>query len=339
MRPFVLVTGGAGYIGSHTTLALLQAGHNVVVLDNLCNSSPESLRRVAQIVGISPVFIRGDILDVDLLRRVFLDRPISAVIHFAGLKAVGESVQIPLAYYQNNVTGTLMLCQAMANANVHNLVFSSSAAVYGEPSYMPIAETCPTCVPTSPYGRSKLMVEELLADLAQSDASWRIAVLRYFNPVGAHHSGLMGEDSNSIPNNLLPYISQVAIGKLSELSVYGNDYPTPDGTGVRDYIHVMDLASGHLKALDALIGKSGLNIWNLGTGRGYSVMEMLHAFEQASGCPVPWKLAPRRPGDVGQCWADPSKALKDLGWKAERGLSEIMRDAWHWQQAYPDGYR
>lgn len=339
MRPSILVTGGAGYIGSHTTLALLQAGRDVVVLDNLCNSSPESLHRVAQIAGRSPVFIRGDICDADLMRSVFADQSIGAVLHFAGLKAVGESVQKPLAYYQNNVAGTLALCQTMADAGVYQLVFSSSATVYGEPPCMPISESCPTGAPTNPYGRSKLMVEEILKDLAHSDVRWRVALLRYFNPVGAHHSGLMGEDPNGIPNNLLPYISQVAVGRLAALSVYGNDYPTPDGTGVRDYIHVMDLATGHLKALDALAGKPGLGVWNLGTGRGYSVLEMVRAFEQASGRPVPWQLAPRRAGDIAECWADPAKALEDLGWKAERGLTEMMTDAWRWQQANPDGYR
>lgn len=339
MNPFILVTGGAGYIGSHTTLALLQAGRDVVVLDNLCNSSSESLRRVAQIAGRSPVFIRGDIRDADLLRSVFADQPIGAVLHFAGLKAVGESVKNPMAYYQNNVAGTLALSQAMVDAGVYQLVFSSSATVYGEPSRMPISESCPTGVPTNPYGRSKLMVEDMLKDLTRSDTRWRVALLRYFNPVGAHYSGLIGEDPNGIPNNLLPYISQVAVGKLAALSVYGNDYPTPDGTGVRDYIHVMDLANGHLKALDALADKPGLDVWNLGTGRGYSVLEMVRAFEQASGCSVPWRLAARRPGDIAECWADPVKALEELGWKAERGLAEMMADAWRWQQANPDGYR
>jgi len=334
----ILVTGGAGYIGSHTTLALLEAGHNVVVLDNLCNSSSESLKRVAQISGKAPRFIHGDIRDAELLRSVFAEQLIGAVLHFAGLKAVGESVQKPLAYYQNNVAGTLQLCQAMADAGVYQLVFSSSATVYGEPAHMPISEACPTGEPTNPYGRSKLMVEELLQDLARSDARWRIALLRYFNPVGAHPSGLIGEDPNGIPNNLLPYISQVAIGKLKALSVFGSDYPTTDGTGVRDYIHVMDLANGHLKALDAIGRKPGLDVWNLGTGRGYSVLEMIRAFEQASGRPVPWQPAPRRPGDIAECWADPTKALNELGWKTERSLHVMMADAWRWQCSNQEGY-
>ena len=338
MSKSILVTGGAGYIGSHTTLALLEAGHNVVVLDNLCNSSSESLKRVAQISGKAPRFIHGDIRDAELLRSVFAGQPIGAVLHFAGLKAVGESVQKPLAYYQNNVAGTLQLCQAMADAGVYQLVFSSSATVYGEPAHMPISEACPTGEPTNPYGRSKLMVEELLQDLARSDARWHIALLRYFNPVGAHPSGLIGEDPNGIPNNLLPYISQVAIGKLKALSVFGNDYPTTDGTGVRDYIHVMDLANGHLKALDAIGRKPGLDVWNLGTGRGYSVLEMIRAFEQASGRPVPWQPAPRRPGDIAECWADPTKALNELGWKTERSLHVMMADAWRWQCSNQEGY-
>ncbi len=339
MNPSILVTGGAGYIGSHTTLTLLQAGRDVVVLDNLCNSSPESLACVAQIAGKAPRFVQGDVRDTAMLRSVFASQPIGAVLHFAGLKSVGESVQQPLAYYDNNVAGTLQLCQAMAEAGVYQLVFSSSATVYGEPARMPISEACPTGVPTNPYGRSKLMVEEVLQDLAQSDARWRIAVLRYFNPVGAHSSGLIGEDPNGIPNNLLPYISQVAVGKLKALSVFGNDYPTPDGTGVRDYIHVVDLAQGHLRALQAIGRQPGLGVWNLGTGRGYSVLEMVRAFEQASGRPVPYQVVPRRPGDIAECWADPAKALRDLGWKAERGLEEMMADAWRWQSRNPNGYR
>lgn len=338
MNPSILVTGGAGYIGSHTTLALLQAGHDVVVLDNLCNSSSESLARVAQLAGRAPQFVEGDIRDASLLRGVFADQPIGAVLHFAGLKAVGESVQQPLSYYENNVTGTLQLCQAMAKAGVHRLVFSSSATVYGDPVQVPINEACPIGIPTNPYGRSKLMVEEILADLARSDTRWRIAVLRYFNPVGAHHSGLIGEDPKGVPNNLLPYISQVVIGKRKALSVFGQDYPTRDGTGVRDYIHVVDLAAGHLKALDAMNHRNGVHVWNLGTGQGYSVLEMIHAFEATSGKQVPYEMAPRRPGDIAECWADPSKAERELGWKAERGLAEMMADAWQWQSRNPDGY-
>lgn len=338
MTDKILVTGGAGYIGSHTTLALLEAGFEVVVLDNLCNSSPESLLRVERICGKAPVFVQGDIRDRALLDELFAAHKIAAVLHFAGLKAVGESVQQPLDYYANNVAGSVTLCQAMAAAGVFHLVFSSSATVYGEPTQMPIREDYPTGLPTNPYGRSKLMVEELLRDLAHSDPRWSIALLRYFNPVGAHVSGLIGEDPNGIPNNLLPYISQVAIGKLKQLSVFGADYPTLDGTGVRDYIHVVDLADGHLKALQAIEQSAGVNVWNLGTGTGYSVLQMVRAFEQASGQPVPYQVAARRPGDIAECWADPAKAARELGWQAERGLPEMMADTWRWQSANPQGY-
>jgi UDP-glucose 4-epimerase len=334
----ILVTGGAGYIGSHTTLALLEAGFEVVVLDNLCNSSAESLRRVEQICGKAPLFVQGDIRDRALLDELFAAHRIGAVLHFAGLKAVGESVRKPLDYYENNVAGSVTLCQAMAAAGVFRLVFSSSATVYGEPAQMPIGEDLPTGVPTNPYGRSKLMVEELLQDLAASDPRWSIALLRYFNPVGAHASGLIGEDPNGIPNNLLPYISQVAIGSLKQLSVFGDDYPTADGTGVRDYIHVLDLADGHLKALHAIGQQTGVNIWNLGTGTGYSVLQMIRAFEQASGQPVPYQVVERRPGDIAECWADPAKAARELGWHAERGLAAMMADAWRWQSGNPQGY-
>lgn len=334
----ILVTGGAGYIGSHTTLALLEAGFEVVVLDNLCNSSVESLYRIETICGRSPLFVQGDIRDAELLQRLFREHRIVAVLHFAGLKAVGESVREPLAYYENNLAGSVALCQAMARAGVFRLVFSSSATVYGEPAQMPIREDFPTGTPTNPYGRSKLMVEEVLRDLAISDPRWSIAILRYFNPVGAHESGLIGEDPNGIPNNLLPYVAQVAIGKLRELSVFGNDYPTHDGTGVRDYIHVVDLADGHLKALQAISAQSGVHVWNLGTGNGYSVLEMVHAFEQASGRPVPFRIAPRRAGDIAECWADPGKAERELGWKAERDLDVMMADAWRWQSRNPQGY-
>jgi UDP-glucose 4-epimerase len=334
----ILVTGGAGYIGSHTTLALLEAGYEVVVIDNLCNSSPESLLRVARICGKAPVFVEGDIRDRALLDELFISHRIGAVLHFAGLKAVGESMRKPLDYYENNVVGSVTLCQAMAQAGVFRLVFSSSATVYGEPVQMPIREDFPTGMPTNPYGRTKLMIEELQRDLAHSDPRWSIALLRYFNPAGAHASGLIGEDPNGIPNNLLPYISQVAIGTLKQLSVFGGDYPTPDGTGVRDYIHVLDLAAGHLKALEAISQRAGVNIWNLGTGTGYSVLEMILAFEQASGQPVPYQLVDRRPGDIAECWADPSKALHELGWKANRGLPEMMADTWRWQLGNPLGY-
>lgn len=338
MKHSILVTGGAGYIGSHTTLALLEAGHNVIVLDNLANSSLESLRRVERICGRAATFIEGDIRDRALLNSIFTRHSIQAVLHFAGLKAVGESVEQPLAYYENNVSGSVVLFQAMAAAGVFNLVFSSSATVYGEPKQMPISEDCPTGTPTNPYGRSKLMIEEILRDLAISEQRWSIALLRYFNPVGAHHSGLIGEDPNGIPNNLLPYISQVAVGKLQQLSVYGDDYPTVDGTGVRDYIHVVDLADGHLKALAAIAKSQGVHIWNLGTGQGYSVLQMITAFEQAAKVKVPYKIVDRRSGDIAECWADPNKAATELDWQAVHSLDDMMRDTWRWQQSNPDGF-
>lgn len=338
MKQSILVTGGAGYIGSHTTLALLEAGYEVIVLDNLANSSLESLHRVERICGKVVTFIEGDIRDRELLDSIFSRHAIQAVLHFAGLKAVGESVEQPLAYYENNVSGSVVLFQAMAAAEVFNLVFSSSATVYGEPEQMPISEDCPTGVPTNPYGRSKLMIEEILADLSLSEQRWSIALLRYFNPVGAHSSGLIGEDPNGIPNNLLPYISQVAVGKLEQLSVFGDDYPTVDGTGVRDYIHVVDLADGHLKALDAISTSQGVHIWNLGTGQGYSVLEMITAFEQAAQVQIPYTVVARRSGDIAECWADPSKAAKELGWQAQHSLADMMRDTWRWQQQNPDGF-
>lgn len=335
----ILVTGGAGYIGSHTTLALLQAGHNVLVLDNFCNSSEKSLNRVFELAGRKPLLVEGDVRDEPLLAKLLAQNSVEFVMHFAGLKSVGESVSQPLRYYDNNVHGSQVLLQAMANVGVFNFVFSSSATVYGEPAQMPISEVCPLGHPTNPYGRSKLMVEDILRDLAVSDPRWRIAILRYFNPVGAHESGLIGEDPNGTPNNLLPYITQVAVGKLPELSVFGNDYPTPDGTGVRDYIHVVDLAEGHLRALEALQSRTGVHVWNLGTGQGYSVLDMVRAFEIASGRKVPYRVAPRRAGDIATCYADPHKAELDLGWKAQRGLDEMMRDAWRWQMLNPDGYQ
>lgn len=338
MSETILVTGGAGYIGSHTTLALLQAGYNVIVLDNLSNSSKESLRRVGILSGKSLEFIQGDIRDRVLLDGLFASNQISAVLHFAGLKSVGESVRVPLDYYENNVAGSVTLCQAMAQAGVFTLVFSSSATVYGEPLQMPISEDFPTGVPTNPYGRSKLMVEELLQDSAKSEPRWSIALLRYFNPVGAHPSGMIGEDPNGLPNNLLPYVSQVAIGKLKHLSVFGDDYPTHDGTGVRDYIHVQDLAEGHLSALSAISLKTGVSIWNLGTGIGYSVLEMIRAFEHASVRTVSFRVVERRPGDIAECWADPKKAAHELNWKAKRGLQEMMNDTWRWQVGNPKGY-
>lgn len=335
----ILVTGGVGYIGSHSTLALLQSGHRVVILDNLCNSSAESLNRVAQITGQRPVFVQGDIRDSEILCQLFIEHTVDAVLHFAGLKAVSESVVQPLRYYDNNVHGSQVLLQAMANAGVFNFVFSSSATVYGEQAEMPISEDCPVGQPTNPYGRGKLMVEAMLCDLTASDPRWRIAILRYFNPVGAHESGLVGEDPNGIPNNLLPYIAQVAVGKLPQLAVFGNDYPTPDGTGVRDYIHVVDLAEGHLRALEALQIRTGAHVYNLGTGQGYSVLDIVRAFEAASGRAVPFRIDPRRPGDIATCYADSSKAERELGWKAKRSLPEMMRDAWRWQSLNPNGYR
>ncbi|MEH6824338.1 MAG: UDP-glucose 4-epimerase GalE [Motiliproteus sp.] len=333
----ILVTGGAGYIGSHTCVQLLAAGHELVVLDNLCNANPESLRRIERISAKRFAFIEGDIRDRDCLDRIFAEHPVEAVIHFAGLKAVGESCQQPLHYYQNNVAGSLVLFEAMAAAQVKTLVFSSSATVYGDPASVPIREDFPTSA-TNPYGRSKLMIEEMLADLYGADPEWRIARLRYFNPIGAHESGLMGEDPNGIPNNLLPYIAQVAIGKLEQLSVFGGDYPTADGTGVRDYIHVVDLAEGHIKALQALANRGGMITCNLGTGQGYSVLEMIEALEQAADRPVPYQIVERRPGDIAACYADPSTAEQLLGWTAERDLQQMMIDTWRWQTLNPQGY-
>lgn len=335
----ILVTGGAGYIGSHTTLALLQAGYDVVVLDNLSNGSSESLNRVAKIAKRECLLIKGDVRDSALLCRLFEEHSVEAVFHFAGLKAVGESVTQPLRYYDNNVLGSHVLLRTMADAGVFKFVFSSSATVYGDPAQIPISETCPVGQPTNPYGRSKLMVEEILRDLTASDPRWHISILRYFNPVGAHESGLIGECPNGIPNNLLPFIAQVVVGKLPELTVFGNDYSTPDGTGVRDYIHVVDLAEGHLCALEALHSCAGMHLWNLGTGKGYSVIDMIIAFEAASGKPVPYRIASRRAGDIATCYADPTKAERELGWKAQRGLAEMMLDAWRWQSMNPDGYR
>ena len=334
----VLVTGGAGYIGSHTCIELMAAGHEVVVVDNLCNSKRESLVRVERIAG-RPIaaFVQADIRDRAAMRAVFAAHAIDAVIHFAGLKAVGESVAKPLEYYDNNVSGTVALCEVMAEAGVKTLAFSSSATVYGDPASVPIREDFPTG-PTNPYGRSKWMVEHLLRDLAAADPSWRIALLRYFNPVGAHESGLIGEDPNGLPNNLMPFVSQVAVGKLQELRVFGGDWPTPDGTGVRDYIHVLDLAQGHVKAIDYLLERPGLLTVNLGTGRGYSVLEVVRAFEVASGRPVPYRIVDRRPGDIAQCYADPEHANRLLGWKATRDLAQMCADAWSWQRGNPQGY-
>ncbi|MFT5693127.1 MAG: UDP-glucose 4-epimerase [Oceanicoccus sp.] len=333
----VLVTGGAGYIGSHTCIELIAAGHEVIVVDNFCNSDPESLKRVEEISGKSVGFYEVDICDKEALSAVFASNKVDAVIHFAGLKAVGESVEQPGRYYHNNVTGTLVLCDVMAQYGVYNIVFSSSATVYGNPASVPIDEQFPLSA-TNPYGRSKLMIEEILRDFNVSDSRWNTVLLRYFNPAGAHHSGLIGEDPNGIPNNLMPYITQVAVGKLKQLSVYGNDYDTVDGSGVRDYIHVVDLALGHLKALDKLAENPGTVAYNLGTGRGYSVLEVVSAFERASSKNVPYVFVDRRPGDVASCYADTSYALQELGWKALKGIDEMTRDSWNWQNKNPNGF-
>ncbi|HYN77306.1 MAG TPA: UDP-glucose 4-epimerase GalE [Lamprocystis sp. (in: g-proteobacteria)] len=333
----VLVTGGAGYIGSHTCVEMLAAGHDLVVVDNLCNSKEESLRRVREIAGRDFVFVRADLRDRAALDQVFATHAIDAAIHFAGLKAVGESVQIPLEYYDNNIVGTITLCRAMAAAGVKNIVFSSSATVYGDPQTVPIGEHFPLSA-TNPYGRSKLFIEEILRDLNIADPAWNVVLLRYFNPVGAHPSGRIGEDPNGIPNNLMPFVAQVAVGKLPCLRVFGNDYPTPDGTGVRDYIHVVDLARGHLAALNRLKEAPGAVVYNLGTGRGYSVLEMVAAFERASGRPVPYEVVARRPGDIATCYADPTRASEELCWQADYGIDAMVRDAWRWQAENPDGF-
>ena len=333
----ILTTGGAGYIGSHTCLELLQAGHEVVAVDNLSNSKVESLKRVQEIAGRSLSFHRADLLDRTALAAVFRSHEIEAVLHFAGLKAVDESVRIPLRYYHNNITGTVTLCEVMEEFGVKTIVFSSSATVYGNPRTVPVTEDFPVS-PTNPYGRTKLMIEEILRDLQAADSGWRVALLRYFNPVGAHESGRIGEDPNGIPNNLFPYMAQVAVGKLKELEVFGNDYPTPDGTGVRDYIHVVDLARGHLRALEKLSAGPGVVTYNLGTGRGYSVLEAIGAFRQACGKPIPYRIVGRRPGDVASSYADPTLARRELGWQATRGLGEMCADAWRWQSANPAGY-
>ncbi|SFG92058.1 UDP-glucose 4-epimerase GalE [Neptunomonas qingdaonensis] len=333
----VLVTGGAGYIGSHTDVLLLQAGFDVVVVDNLCNSHPEVFNRIETITGKRPVFIEGDILDSAVLKQVFSDYSIDAVIHFAGLKAVGESVAKPVMYYQNNVAGSINLFDVMAKHGCKRIVFSSSATVYGDPASVPIREDFPLSA-TNPYGQSKLMIENILRDIALADPEWQISILRYFNPVGAHESGLIGEDPNGIPNNLMPFVAQVAIGRLDKLNVFGGDYPTIDGTGVRDYIHVVDLAAGHLKALDALSATHGCQAYNLGTGNGYSVLEVVNAFAQASGRDVPYQISERRAGDIAACYADPAHSAEALGWSAEFDLERMVTDHWRWQSTNPDGY-
>ena len=334
----VLVTGGAGFIGSHTVVELLQAGYEVVIIDNFSNSSPLVLSRIEEITGKRPLLIEGDIRDRALLDDVFKQHEIDAVVHFAGLKAVGESVEKPLEYYDNNVSGSVVLFEAMRDAGVKRLVFSSSATVYGDPEEIPISENCPIGVPTNPYGMSKLMVERILQDLVVAEADFSVALLRYFNPTGAHESGLIGENPSGIPNNLLPYVTQVAIGKLEKLSVFGSDYPTVDGTGVRDYIHVVDLAKGHLAALDYLKGAVGCHVWNLGTGQGYSVLQIIEAFEKATGVSVPYKLVERRAGDIAECWSNPAKAKDELGWEAGYGLEDMMRHSWKWQKGNPEGF-
>ncbi len=351
----ILITGGAGYIGSHTCVELLGAGISTVVMDNFSNSKPEVFNRIERITGKRPVFYEADMLDDGSLDRIFTEKAFDAVIHFAGLKAVGESVAKPLKYYHNNVAGNLQLCRVMLAHNVRRLVFSSSATVYGNPEKVPITEDA-RLTATNPYGWTKFMIEEILKDLYVSDSRWNITILRYFNPIGAHESGLIGEDPNGIPNNLMPYITQVAAGKREKLNIFGNDYNTHDGTGVRDYIHVVDLAKGHLKALEKMMAQDivseavsinmegeinaegGLRIYNLGTGKGYSVLDTVRNFEAATGCRIPYKITARRPGDIDECWADPGKAYRELGWKAERDMAAMCRDAWNWQKNNPDGY-
>ena len=335
----LLVTGAAGYIGSHAVLELLEAGHQVMAVDNLANSSRESLRRVESITGCRVPFVKADTRDTRAMEEALTAMPpVDAVMHFAGLKAVGESTAKPLLYYDNNVGGAVSLLQAMESVGVRRLIFSSSATVYGDPAQVPIPETAPVGRPANPYGRSKLMVEHILQDLSGADPRWSVGLLRYFNPVGAHPSGRIGEDPRGIPNNLVPYITQVAVGRRDALSIFGDDYPTPDGTGVRDYIHVMDLVRGHLAALQHLANTTGCQVWNLGTGRGYSVREALAAFERVSGQSIPVQVAPRRPGDIATCYADPTRAEAELGWRAEHDLDAMMGDAWKWQRDNPDGY-
>ena len=334
----ILVTGGSGFIGSHTCIELQENGYDVVVVDNLCNSSEESLRRVAKITGKEIPFYKVDILDKEELSKVFDKEKPDAVIHFAGLKAVGESVAKPYEYYNNNITGTLCLVDVMRNHNVKNIIFSSSATIYGDPAIIPITEECPKGTCTNPYGWTKWMLEQILTDIQKADPEWNVVLLRYFNPIGAHKSGTIGENPNGIPNNLMPYVTQVAVGKLKELGVFGNDYDTPDGTGVRDFIHVVDLAKGHVKALKKIEDKSGLNIYNLGTGVGYSVLDVVKNFEEATGVKVPYVFKPRRPGDIATCYSDASKAKRELGWVAEKGIKEMCEDSWRWQKNNPNGF-
>lgn len=335
----ILVTGGAGFIGSHTIIELYKAGHTAVVVDNLSNSSPESLKRVSRILGGTEIpFHKVDIRDRKGLDKVLGQYRFDACIHFAGLKAVGESVSKPIEYYENNISGTLVLVQAMRDHGVKNIIFSSSATVYGNPQIIPITEECPKGVCTNPYGWTKSMLEQVLTDMQYADKEWNVVLLRYFNPIGAHESGLIGENPNGIPNNLMPYVTQVAVGKRDELGVFGNDYDTPDGTGVRDYIHVVDLARGHVCALKAIEQGCGLGLYNLGTGHGYSVLDVVKAFERVNGVKVPYSIKPRRPGDIATCYSDPSKAERELGWKAQYGLDEMVRDSWNWQRQNPNGF-
>ncbi|HIR13150.1 MAG TPA: UDP-glucose 4-epimerase GalE [Candidatus Choladousia intestinavium] len=334
----VLVTGGAGYIGSHTCVELLENGYDVVIMDNLYNSNKKAVDRVEQITGKKVSFYCVDMLDRDGVDGIFQKENIDSVIHFAGYKAVGESVQKPLEYYHNNITGTLILCDVMRKYGVKNIIFSSSATVYGDPAFVPITEECPKGKITNPYGQTKAMLEQILTDLHVADPEWNVVLLRYFNPIGAHKAGIIGEDPKGIPNNLVPYIAQVAVGKLEKLGVFGNDYDTPDGTGVRDYIHVVDLARGHVKAMKKFQEEPQVRIYNLGTGKGYSVLEVLHAFEKACGKTLPYEIKPRRAGDIATCYADPSKAKRELGWEAEYGIEEMCQDSWRWQSMNPNGY-
>ncbi|MBY7767131.1 UDP-glucose 4-epimerase GalE [Vibrio fluvialis] len=334
----VLITGGMGYIGSHTCVQMIAAGMTPIMVDNLCNAKAEVLNRIEALTGVRPAFYQGDIRDEAFLDSVFAKHDVQAVIHFAGLKAVGESVSKPIEYYDNNVNGTLVLVRSMRKAGVKSLVFSSSATVYGDPQIVPITETSPTGATTNPYGRSKYIVEQCLADLVVAEPEWSITLLRYFNPVGAHPSGTMGEDPQGIPNNLMPFIAQVAVGRREKLAVFGNDYATPDGTGVRDYIHVMDLADGHIAALQAVGTQAGLHIYNLGTGKGSSVLDMINAFSQACGKAVPYEICPRRPGDIAECWASTEKAQRELGWQAKLSLADMTADTWRWQSNNPQGY-
>ncbi|MBO4336856.1 MAG: UDP-glucose 4-epimerase GalE [Lachnospiraceae bacterium] len=334
----VLVTGGAGYIGSHTCVELLDSGYETVVVDNLLNSNKKAIDRVEQITGKKVTFYEEDLRDKETIKKILADEKPDCVIHFAGLKAVGESVVKPLEYYENNIGGTLNLVEAMRDAGCRNIIFSSSATVYGDPAFVPITEECPKGNPTNPYGRTKSMLEQILTDMHTADERWNVILLRYFNPIGAHKSGLIGEDPKGIPNNLVPYVAQVAIGKLESLGVFGDDYDTPDGTGVRDYIHVVDLAKGHVKAIDKIKDDPGVKIYNLGTGKGYSVMDVVKAFSAASKREIPYTVKPRRPGDIATCYADASLAKKELGWEAEYGIDEMCADSWKWQSMNPDGY-